>query len=83
MAQGIKGYWSKGVNLANVARIFNVSWSTMKHFVSIRGLWNSYMALLQKVRQAEMESFLGSDEIIRRGIAEMFVMTGSRIKLRG
>jgi DNA invertase Pin-like site-specific DNA recombinase len=34
----IKGYLAKGVNLANVARIFNVSWSTMKHFVSSRGL---------------------------------------------
>ncbi len=34
----IQGYLAKGVNLANVARIFGVSWSTMKHFVSSRGL---------------------------------------------
>ncbi len=34
----IHGYPSKGVNLANVARIFGVSWSTMKHFVTCRGL---------------------------------------------
>lgn len=34
----IKGYLTKGVNLANVARIYGVSWSTMKHFVSSRGL---------------------------------------------
>ena len=34
----IKGYLDKGVNLANVARIYSVSWSTMKHFVSSRGL---------------------------------------------
>ncbi|MBC2734151.1 MAG: recombinase family protein [Desulfobacteraceae bacterium] len=34
----IKGYLAKGVNLANVARIFDVSWSTMKHFVTSRRL---------------------------------------------
>jgi hypothetical protein len=34
----IKGYLAKGVNLANVARICDVSWSTMKHLVSSRGL---------------------------------------------
>jgi DNA invertase Pin-like site-specific DNA recombinase len=34
----IEGYLAKGVNLANVARIFGVSWSTMKHFVASRGL---------------------------------------------
>lgn len=34
----IEGYLAKGVNLANVARIFGVSWSTMKHFVSRSGL---------------------------------------------
>jgi len=36
--QEIQGYLAKGVNLANVARIFGVSWSTMKHFVASRGL---------------------------------------------
>jgi len=34
----IKGYLAKGVNLANVARIYGVSWSTMKHFVASREL---------------------------------------------
>ena len=34
----IKGYLSKGVNLATVARIYDVSWSTMKHFVASRKL---------------------------------------------
>jgi len=34
----IQGYLAKGVNLANVARIYGVSWSTMKHFVVSRGL---------------------------------------------
>jgi len=34
----IEGCLAKGVNLANVARIFGVSWSTMKHFVASRGL---------------------------------------------
>jgi DNA invertase Pin-like site-specific DNA recombinase len=34
----IQGYLRKGVNVANVARIYGVSWSTMKHFVSSRGL---------------------------------------------
>jgi DNA invertase Pin-like site-specific DNA recombinase len=34
----IKNYLAKGVNVANVARIYGVSWSTMKHFVSSRGL---------------------------------------------
>ncbi len=36
--QEIQGYLSKGVNLANVARIYGVSWSTMKHFVVSRRL---------------------------------------------
>ncbi len=34
----IQGYLSKGVNLANVARIFGLSWSTMKHFMTSSGL---------------------------------------------
>ncbi len=34
----IRGYLAKGVNLANLARIYGVSWSTMKHFVVSRGL---------------------------------------------
>jgi len=34
----IRGYLAKGVNLANVARIYGVSWSTMKHFILSRGL---------------------------------------------
>jgi len=34
----IRGYLAKGVNLANVARIYGVSWSTMKHFIVSRGL---------------------------------------------
>jgi len=34
----IQRYLSKGVNIANLARIYGVSWSTMKHFVVSRGL---------------------------------------------
>ncbi len=34
----IQVYLAKGVNLANLARIYGVSWSTMKHFVVSRGL---------------------------------------------
>jgi len=34
----IRGYLAKGVNVANVARIYGVSWSTMKHFVASRAL---------------------------------------------
>jgi len=36
--QEIRDYLGKGVNVANVARIYGVSWSTMKHFVASRGL---------------------------------------------
>jgi len=34
----IQGYLEKGVNVANLARIYSVSWSTMKHFVASRRL---------------------------------------------
>ena len=34
----IKDYMSKGVNLTNIARIYGVSYGTMKHFVDTRGL---------------------------------------------
>lgn len=34
----IKGYLVKGGNLANVARIYGVSGSTVKHFATSRGL---------------------------------------------
>jgi DNA invertase Pin-like site-specific DNA recombinase len=34
----IQGYLAKGVNIANLARIYGVSWSTMKHFVASRRL---------------------------------------------
>ena len=36
--QEIRDYLGKGVNVANVARIYGVSWSTMKHFVASRGI---------------------------------------------
>ena len=36
--QEIRDYLGKGVNVANVARIYGVSWSTMKHFVASRSL---------------------------------------------
>ncbi len=34
----IKDYMSKGVNLTNIAKIYGVSYGTMKHFVDTRGI---------------------------------------------
>jgi len=36
--QEIKDYMAKGVNLTNIARIYNVAYGTLKHFVDTRGL---------------------------------------------
>jgi len=35
----IEDYLKKGVNLTNIARIYGVSWSTMKHFITTRSLF--------------------------------------------
>ena len=37
-AAEIKDYMGKGVNLTNIARIYGVTYGTMKHFVDSRGL---------------------------------------------
>jgi DNA invertase Pin-like site-specific DNA recombinase len=34
----IRGYLSKGLNLTNIARIYGVSWTALKHFVETRKL---------------------------------------------
>jgi DNA invertase Pin-like site-specific DNA recombinase len=34
----IRGYLSKGLNLTNIARIYGVSWTALKHFVESRKL---------------------------------------------
>ncbi len=34
----IQGFREKGVNRANIARIYGVSWPAMNHFIKTRGL---------------------------------------------
>jgi DNA invertase Pin-like site-specific DNA recombinase len=36
--KGISEYLSKGVNIANIAKIYDCTWITMKNFIKSRGL---------------------------------------------